>query len=158
MAPNVRRSLRAVAVALLLLPAGPAHAIRVATPRPARCALADLVIVGEVTDATGRWRQGEPGGVETVVDVALIRTVRGSPPADTVTVVTPGGTVGALTQTITDTASLRVDARYLLLLRRSPDGYTIVGGPDGAIPLRWSAAGAGEDEAAAIASLGDCRG
>ena len=149
------------ALALLLL-AGlfglprTAQAIRVYIPRPALCAQADVVIIGEVTGTTSRWKSGDQGGIETLTDVARTQTLRGAEPGDSLTLLSAGGTIGHLSLRIEDAAALQPDSRYLLLLRTSADGYHVVGGPDGAILLRWGDRGVGETEASAIASLGGC--
>lgn len=135
----------------LLLSTGPAWAVRVYVPLPTLCAQAPVVAIGEVTAIEGRWRAGEPGGIESVVDVAITRVVRGSAP-DAVTVVLPGGTVGRVTETISEAPRARVDARYLMLLAPGADGYTLVGGADGLVPVPWTEGA----EAAAIARLGGC--
>lgn len=146
--------LLAALLAALLAPT-PAAAVRVERPRPALCARASLVVIAEVTGIEGRW--GTHDGIESVVDVAVVRVVRGALRDDGLSIVTPGGTVGGLTQTISEAPRFSSDARYLLLLTATDDGWALVGGADGAIPLRWKETGAGESEASAVASLGGCR-
>ncbi|MCB9745010.1 MAG: hypothetical protein H6741_08385 [Alphaproteobacteria bacterium] len=142
---------------LLLLTASPAvMAFRVNIPRPALCERAELVVVAEVTGAETRWAAGPEGGIETLSDLAVIEVVKGRPPQD-LRVLSPGGALGGLRYSVEDAAALRVDHRYLLLLDPVDGGFRVVGGVDGAIPLRWGDSGPGEDRVEAIATLGSCR-
>jgi len=124
-----------------------ALAMRVQIPRSELCDRAALVLVAEVTG-----QEGAPGArfpVETWSDLAVIRVLRGSLPAEAPRVVTPGGRIGELRLSISEAPELRVDGRYLLLLSpRQDGGWQVEGGPDGAVRLG--------DEAAAVASLGGC--
>jgi hypothetical protein len=132
--------------------AGPAWAERQPVALPALCARASLVVVAEATTVEGRWRAGEPGGIESVVTFAVTRTVRGRAP-DWLSVVVPGGRVGRLTERVSEAAEFRTDARYLLLLTSDGSDWRLEGGVDGVVPVPW-AEGA---EAAAIGRLGACR-
>ncbi len=143
--------LRVVLLAALLAP-WEAGAVNVYLPRPALCARADLVVIGEVTGAAGRWGADGEVAIVTEVDVAVTRTVRGAAPEPLVVTV-PGGRVAGTNLHVSEAPTLRTDARYLLFLRAGPGGYTVLGGPDGAVPVPWGP----EGEAAAIASLGSCR-
>lgn len=146
--------MRVVSLLGLVFPAS-ALAFQVPMPRPELCSHASLVVVGEVTGAQGQWSAGPAGGIETLADVAVERTLSGRAPAS-LTVTTPGGHVGDLWLTVEDAASFRTDQRYLLLLTERDGAWRVVGGSAGIIPLKRTANGAGEDEAAAIASLGAC--
>ena len=136
---------------------GPAFGFGVEVPRPQLCAWSDLAVVAEVGATEVRWAQGPRGDLETVADLSVVRTVHGAAPAD-VFVRAPGGRMGSLVQRVEDAATLAVGARYLLLLRRAPDGdgWIVVGGEAGAIRLA-DAQTRGEREADAVASLGGCR-
>lgn len=140
-----------VLAALGLLLAGPAFGFAIEVPRPHLCARASLVVVGEVTGGEARWTPD--GAIETVHHVSIARVVRGAPPPDALLVTTPGGRIGEVGLTIDHAATLAPDRRYLLLLAASGDGWRVVGEQQGAIALRHG----GDDDAAAIASLGDCR-
>lgn len=128
----------------------PAQALRVYQPRPVLCAQSDVVVIAEVTGITSRWSEGELGGLERIVDVSVHRVLRG-PPTEGLSLLLPGGQLGALHEWVEDVAVLHEDARYLLLLTKGPQGFTVTGGADGAIALPW-----GTSEADAIASLGGC--
>ena len=152
-------------LALALLAPLPAAALRQPMPRPEMCARAAAVVVGEVTGTESFWQAD--GTIATRADVAVTRVLRGRVP-DALSIAYPGGSVGGLTLTVSEAPRLRADARYLFLLapgdggrgesppQRPPAGWRLVGGPDGAIRLGWSAGGVGETEAAAVASLGAC--
>jgi hypothetical protein len=131
----------------------PAEASRAPVSRAALCARASAVVVAEVTGSEGQWSADPTGGIETWWDLAVTRTIRGEALAD-LRLRTPGGSVGGLTQTISEAPRLRTDARFLLLLSPSADGWQIVGGADGVVALPWDSPSAVED---AVASLGACR-
>lgn len=143
-----------LAVAILALGAlpSPALASRVPMSLPALCGRASLVVVGEITGGEARWT-ADDRGIETRWDVHVSRVVRGEPREDLV-VRASGGTVGGITQTISEAPRLRSDGRYLLLLGPGADAWELVGGADGAVPLPWDDPQA---EARALANLGACR-
>lgn len=118
--------------------------------RPTLCARAELAVVAEVTTVEPRWTA--QGTIETHVWLAVDRAVRGSAP-ETIEVVTSGGTIGQLTHWVEHAPALVRDRRYLLLLAPIPGAWRVVGGELGAIALGAD----GEDEAAAVTSLGGCR-
>ena len=101
--------------ALLLLLSNPADAMQLALDRPAQCALADTVVVAEVTTIETRWTEGPQGGIEQVVWFAVDHVVKGDT-ADTLKIVLPGGTMGGLTQVVEDVPTLIADQSYLLML------------------------------------------
>lgn len=134
--------------------ANAANAFSMPVPRPQLCAWSDLVVVADVAGAEARWAQGPRGDLETVSDLAVLRTVRGQAPRD-LFVRTPGGRLSGLVQQVEDAAVLAPGARYLLMLRKAPDGdgWIVVGGEAGAVRLGQG----GEREDAAVASVGACR-
>jgi len=140
----------------LLLP-DPARALQLRVERPEICAQAALVALAEVTGQEARWTTAATGGIETRFDLAVARSLKGRAPDDLV-VVTPGGTMGELTQTVEDAAELQADRRYMLMLvpRPADDGYRVLGGEQGSIALRGDEPGPGESEQEALASLGGC--
>ncbi len=147
----IRPSMLCLSCLALLLTASPAGAMRLAVPLPELCARASVIVVAEVTTTEGRWRVGEPAGIETTVDIAITRVVRGQPPT-AVSFVVPGGSIGSLSQWISEAPRFLPDARYLLLLASDAGHWALVGGADGALLIPW---GEGE-EAAALAALGAC--
>lgn len=138
-----------IVVAWLL--ASPAEATRAPVSLPKLCAEASAVVVAEVTTLEGRWRAGEPGGIETVVSVAVTEAVRGAPPAS-LSFVVPGGSFRAVTETVSEAPRFRTDARYLLLLAADGPAWRLLGGVDGVTLVPW---GEGERERA-LARLGGC--
>lgn len=138
-----------VVLAWLLSP--PAGATRAPVSLPKLCAEASAVVVAEVTTLEGRWRAGEPGGIETVVSVAVTEAVRGAPPAS-LSFVVPGGSFGGVTETVSEAPRFRTDARYLLLLAADGPAWRLLGGVDGMTLVPW---GEGERDRA-LARLGGC--
>ena len=130
---------------------GTAEATRAPVSMPSLCAEATAVVVAEVTTTEGRWQSGGLGGIETLVSVAVSRSVRGAAPPSFGFVV-PGGSVNGITQTISEAPRFRTDARYLLFLAPAGAGWRLVGGVDGARPVPW---GEGELERA-LADFGAC--
>ena len=119
--------------------AGQARAMRIDVPTAELCRLSSHVVVGEVTTTATEWTQ--EGSLETVVDVAVTSVLRG-PSVQDLVLVTPGGAIGDLRQTIEDAARLDVDTRYVLLLHERADGtFVVTGGEAGAFPIP---AGAGD--------------
>ena len=131
---------------LLLLPA--AQALRVAEPLPSLCRRAPVVAIGEVTGLETSWKEDQ---LVTLADFSVQRLLKG-PAGDSLSILLPGGQLGELRQSISEAPRLEVDHRYLLLLQPGEGGYTVVGGPDGVLPLGWEK----ESEKAAIAGLGGC--
>jgi hypothetical protein len=141
-------------IAGALLSASGAQAARLYIERPVLCDMAEVVIIGEVTGQEVRWSAGDLGGLETWSDLSVTRIVRAPAPIiATLSVVTPGGVLNGLRMAIEDVAALHTDHRYLLLLSPTADGWRVVGGADGAIPLPH---GDPTADAAAIESLGSC--
>lgn len=150
----MRRTLLMSAVLVLPLPSA---ATLVSQPRPALCARAELVVVGEVTGAETRWSEGALGELETRWDIAALRTVRGQVPAEGLVLRTPGGARDGVRLTVSTAPTLAQDHLYLLLLRADGDAYAAVGDAQGVIPLRRGAQGEGEPLDAALATLEPCR-
>lgn len=124
-----------------------ALATQVPIPRAELCARSPLVVLAEVTGVEGRFTQD--GAIETLVDLAVLRTLRGAAPAGLVVVV-PGGRAGGLSLSVSEAPRLSPDARYLLLLAPRADGHWApVGGAQGVSPVPW-----GVD----LASVGGCDG
>lgn len=141
------RGWRGASVLVVSLLAAEAQAARLAVPLPELCAASALVVVAEVTGREVHW--GEQQLLETWSDLAIHQVLRGQAPTEPLRVVTLGGSLGGLRLEISEAPTLAVDARYLLLLSpRADGGWTLHGGPDGAIPLG--------DEVAARARLGSC--
>jgi hypothetical protein len=106
------------------------------------------VAIGEVTGLETSWKEDQ---LVTLADFSVQRLLKG-PAGDSLSILLPGGQLGELRQSISEAPRLEVDHRYLLLLQPGEGGYTVVGGPDGVLPLGWEK----ESEKAAIAGLGGC--
>jgi hypothetical protein len=102
------------------------------------CALADVVLVGEVTSQEREWVPHSDGHIRTRSWLAVSQVLRG-PEADTAEVITAGGDLGGVQMRVEDEASLRMDHRYVLLLGWTDAGWRVVGGAQGAWPLRHGA-------------------
>ena len=148
----------ATLLALALSP--PVAAMRAAPPPlPELCAAADLVLLAEPTSSETAFTGSELRPVETRWDLWVERVVYGAAPAGPVQVATAGGRVGDLIQTVSEQPELKLDHRYLLLLRQRADGqFVVLGGPDGLLPVSRGPNGVGLPEDAALALLGGCHG
>lgn len=100
-----------------------------------KLAACDRVVVAEVTGTEPRWAAGDRGGIETVVWLAVERTLAG-PDADTVEIVVPSGRIGAHATGSSAAVDLTVDGRYLLLLSLDGDGVWRAFSPTAAIRLK----------------------
>lgn len=128
---------RVGAALVLALAATPAAAVQARMDRPALCAAATAVAIGEVTGTEAAWRQD--GLLETRADVVVSQVVRGRAPEQLVVAV-PGGVAAGLALTVSEAPTLRADRRYLLYLAPRGDGaWAIVGGPQGAVAIPWEA-------------------
>jgi len=141
-----------VLLPLVLSLLNPATALQLQLERPAQCALADTVVVGEVTTIELRWAEGPAGGIEQVVWLAVDQVVKGDS-GDTLKIVLPGGTIGGLTHVVEDVPTLIADQSYVLML----DDGDPVGGEQGAIAVRQFSHQQGERLGTTLRSLGECR-
>lgn len=150
-----------VALTPLLALAAPASALQMAVTRPQLCAVADAVVLGRVIDMETLWAATAEGGVERHAFVETFQVARGAPAA-TYEVVLPGGTIGKLRHWVEDVPKLEIDSAYMLFLARTPEGWQVIGGEAGAVPLFAPRPGddglfgKGEIPQDAIASLGAC--
>jgi hypothetical protein len=144
---------RAVLLLLAVLLAAPvAHGMQLAISRQRLCQAADFVAVAEVTSAEVLWTEGAVGGLQTRTWLATDAAVRGDAP-DTLELVMPGGRIGELEQHVEHAPRFELDRRYLVFLRAGSDGaMSPLGGEQGVVLLGQG----GEDEAAALATLGAC--
>jgi len=110
--------------AAMTLPATPAEL----------CALAEVVVVAEVTSQETSWVPGTAGHLATRSWLHVDEVVRGEIAAP-LSVVTAGGHLDGLTMTVEDEARLQLDRRYMLLLTRGPDAWRVVSGRQGAWPV-----------------------
>jgi len=129
--------MRRIPLALALCWATPSHAVDRPLSPGALCQRSALVIVGEVTDQEAEFAEDGSGRIETWVDVAVLRTLRGQPPADSLRLVLPGGALAGLRLTVEHAPTLSTDASYLFLLspRAAGQGWRVVGGEAGALPV-----------------------
>lgn len=143
--------MRSAFVVFALCGASPAWAVQRPTTLGELCARSALVVVGEVTGQESIFAADGSGRIETWVDVAVLRTLRGDPGPAPLRLSLPGGTVGDLRLTVEDTPVLATDARYLLLLAPRADGagWRVYGGEAGARPVQQA-------DAVTLADLGGC--
>jgi hypothetical protein len=116
-----------------------ARALALTTPTDAGalCALADRIVVAEVTSTETVWAAGADGLLRTRDWVAVSEVLLGTDDGtETLEVLRWGGRLQGLVLTVEDQAVLRVDHRYVLLLTALPDGgWRVTGGEAGARPL-----------------------
>ena len=127
-----------------------ASATRLAMDASELCSFADAVVLAEVTSREIRWSAGPDGGIETHVWLAVSASVRGEAP-ETVEVVYRGGEADGITQWVEHAPDLREDHQYLLLLGRSEDAWSVIGG-DADVWLVPDT----NSRTTALASLGSC--
>ena len=72
-------------------------------------------------------------------------------------VILPGGSIGDISQWVEDVPNLEMDRTYLIFLGEHDGRLQIIGGDQGAIPIRSADYPAGEPLNQAITSVGDCR-
>lgn len=118
----------------MLFAVAAAWALTTTTDPATLCALADAVVVAEVTSQETEWAPGPRGDLRTRSWAAVGEVLRGRP-GDTVELLAPGGTLQGLVQTVEDAARLQVDHRYVLLLSREGDAWRVTGGAYGAWAL-----------------------
>jgi len=140
---------------LALAWAAPVGAAQMNLTRGELCAVADLVVVGRVSDLETVWAAIAEGGLERRVLVNVGRTVRGAAPKS-VEVVLPGGKMGEFWHWVEDVPSLEVDRTYLLLLSRTERGLEVIGGESGATEIATNGSWRGVSIDEALASLGGC--
>lgn len=135
----------------MILLSGAAWAMLPELDRPTLCARSTLAVVGEIATVESRWTAGA-GGIETHVWLAVDQVARGSA-TGLVEIVLPGGQIGRTVLKVEHAPTLKLSHRYLVLLEPFPaGGWRVVGGALGAIAV----GAGGEDEPAALASLGSC--
>lgn len=94
---------------------------------------AEVALIAEITGSEPRWSEGPRGDVETVVDLAVVEVWKGGDAPTSL--VLPGGVLGDLGTWVEDVPDLEIDRAYLLLLVRDGDGWAILGGERGALPV-----------------------
>ncbi len=114
----------------LLLLALPASALQLQLDDAQLCGLSSHVVVGEITSSEVRWAEGDEGGIETHVWLAVDEVVRG-PQTDTIHIVLPGGEIDGLRHWVEDVPMLVENHSYTLFLFDTPMGNMIVGGDQG---------------------------
>lgn len=78
----------------------------------------EIILRGTVLNQGSRWR-GDRGGIVTSVTVSVREVLGGELQQDTVIVEVPGGVVGDVGQTVSDTPSFRNGEEVLLFLRET---------------------------------------
>ena len=116
---------------LILAIAGSAHAALQPVALSVLCTTADAVVVGEVASVDHHWVAGR-----AAIERHIWFSVEHGLQVDGIDLRIPGGTIDGLTQALEHAAPLEVDGRYLLLLRKASDHWTVVGGEQGTVPLK----------------------
>jgi hypothetical protein len=90
--------------------------------------MSDYIVEGTVTGVESRWNE-ENTGIFTYSDFIVTAYIKGAPfPTNTVQIVTPGGTVGDITQAVEDQPIFHEGRRVRLYLEKVNDEFTIVCG------------------------------
>ncbi|MEW6033796.1 MAG: hypothetical protein AB1603_02955 [Chloroflexota bacterium] len=90
--------------------------------------IADYIVEGTVTSVESRWNE-EKTAIFTYTNFAIVTYVKGAPlPVNTFQIVTPGGTVGDVTQAVEDQPILHEGGRARLYLRKANGEFSIVCG------------------------------
>ncbi len=147
---------------LLLLPLLPMRvdAAQMALSPCALQALSSTVVLGEVARREVRWIPGGEGGIETVVDVWIAATWKGGSGSEWAEVMLPGGEIDGFGFVVEDVPTLRTGRWYVLFLLPAPQGgWSVVGGEQGAVPVRRGG-DSSEDPALRrlLETLGSCNG
>lgn len=135
----------------------PSHAAQLELSRPELCAIAELVVLAEVTSGETRWADDESGGIERVRWLHVHEVVSGKAPS-TVEVILPGGTMGDLTHWVEDVPELLSNATYLLFLSHVDGDLQVIGGDQGAVRIGTRDEQAGEPKQKALSTVEVCRG
>ncbi|OGO19858.1 MAG: hypothetical protein A2144_04615 [Chloroflexi bacterium RBG_16_50_9] len=90
--------------------------------------MADYIVEGTVTGVESRWNE-ENTGIYTYSDFTVTAYIKGTPfPTNTIQIVTPGGTVGDITQGVEDQPIFHEGRRVRLYMEKVNDEFTIVCG------------------------------
>lgn len=152
----MRRKIVSIGLATTLFAVSPAMALQIWMPRTELCAVADRVVIGEVTSGETLWGEGDEGGIYRRMWIAAERNLRGGG-ADTVELILPGGEIDGFVDRVEHVPDLEIDKRYLLFLKVSEHGsWRISGGDLGASLVAPPEGGEGETFLQALASVGRC--
>ena len=120
---------------------GPTEAMRLKTSWGEKVDLSENIVRGQVIVVKSYWNP-EKRLVYTDVKVLVDEYLKGDGPKE-ITVNLPGGTVGGITQWVSDTPQFDVGSYYVILLELSgqvtggPDGVYLLKGEDGDSFLIW---------------------
>ncbi len=146
----------AAGLALLAVAAPGAGATQAELSPRELCQLADAVLAVEVTDVETRWAGDGTGGIERLAGAAVLHHLAGQRPGPFVTVHLPGGRIGQSWHWVEDVPALQPHAAYALFLTKHGEGWEIVGGANGAVPLKVAVGEAGVRLDAVRAALEGC--
>lgn len=132
-----------------------AEALQLEVTRAELCRVSHAVVVGRVADIDTHWTVGELGGLERRVVLEVSHTLAGSA-GRLIDVVLPGGELGDFTHRVEDVPTLKADGTYMLFLEQTDNGWYVLGGEQGAVPVMPRRGFKGEPLDAAIASLEGC--
>ena len=100
---------------------------------------ADYIVEGTVTGVESRWNE-ENTGIYTYTDFNVATYIKGAPlPVNTFQIVTPGGTVGDITQAVEDQSIFHEDRMVRLSLQKVNGEFSIVCGRFGVEDLELQA-------------------
>ena len=100
---------------------------------------ADYIVEGAVTGVESRWNE-ENTGIFTYTDFTVTTYIKGTPlPVNTFQIVTPGGTVGDITQAVEDQSIFHEDRMVRLYLQKGNGEISLVCGRFGVEDLELQA-------------------
>jgi len=92
---------------------------------------ADYIVEGTVEEVESRWNEGRTG-IFTYTDLIIENYVKGAPFAEnTLQIVTPGGTVGEITQAVEDQPIFHEGKKVRIYFQEANGEFSIVCGPFG---------------------------
>jgi hypothetical protein len=94
---------------------------------------ADYIVEGTVEKVESRWNEGRTG-IFTYIDLRIENYVKGTPfTENTLQIVTPGGTVGEITQAVEDQPILHQGKKVRIYFQEVNGEFSIICGPFGVV-------------------------
>jgi len=108
-----------VCVLVVSITAGSGHAAQKRLDLQTATRLSDVVLHGRVLDAAAKWVEDDRGRhIYTYATVRTLSYAKGSGPSDVV-VELPGGTVGSITESVSETVAVTPGEEVVLLLKQA---------------------------------------
>lgn len=88
------------------------------------------IVVGQVTRTQSDWNTAHTH-IHTLVTLTISQRVKGSGTASEVIIDAPGGTVGSLTEAVSDSAAFATGEKVFVFLQSQGSTFTVAGGTQG---------------------------